>query len=151
MNPEENNIKTNEYPAAPGRKPASPRVKKNRKKLLIGGAVAGAFIVGAVAGSAGGSEPETVTKEVVKEVPVEKEVVKEVPVTPEACSAALDQAEKNYEIYSQGLGIAGEMLGAVNSLDASALESLNLELDGVTTDLETGLLSYHVDAMECRG
>lgn len=152
MNPEETNIKSNEYPSTPTRKPASPRVKKNRKKLLVGGAVAGAFLVGIVSGSAsaGSAEPEVVEKEVIKEVEVPGPEV-EVPVTPDACAAALDQAEENYNIYSEGLGIAGDMLGAAGSFDAAAMEQLNQDLDLVTADLEAGLMSYYVEATECRG
>ena len=153
MNPEENNIKTSEYPAAPKRKP-SPRVKKNRKKLLIGGAVAGAFLVGIVSGSAsaGSAEPEVVEKEVIKEVEVPgPEVEVEVPVTPEACASSLDQAEKIYDMYSEGFMIASEMLTAVDNRDEAGLTQLNSELDAVTAELEPALLSYYLESTECRG
>jgi hypothetical protein len=136
-----------QFPPLPNHAPKP----KAKRRWLVPLLIAVALLMGVGMGSAKPApEPVTVTKEVVKEVPVEKVVTKEVPVTPKACITALKHAGEIIDISGDTIGILSDTLTAAGNFDVAAITANSEKVKAQTAKLGGISPSYISAREECQ-
>lgn len=140
-------------PAVPGTKPAKRPLWKRPALRYTAVAVLGLTLGAAT--SAGGSEPEVVTKTVEVEVPGPTETITEtayvdVEVTPPACLDALDIAGQAMSIMAESAGLAGDGIEAAAYGDVAGLDRVTAQVGDLNEDLNTLNPDLSAAVDECR-
>lgn len=129
------------------------RPARIRRRILAIGLPVVALLAGVGIGTsaAGGSpEPRVETKIETREVevPVEKKV--EVPVTPDACIAALDEAEALNQLNIEAFDIVAGMFDSASNYDVAGINSGTSKLDALQPKVAAKVADYNDEATACR-